>query len=113
MSTLTRLPRPTLYAKCLRLAIPCLFSGLPIGLLVLSLQVVNAAPGVGNTIWLDGVGNTFMPVDVAVNAQTGYAYVVNQGAGNVWVISGTEYVAELGGGAQCPGPTGYGACSVP
>ena len=70
-----------------------------------------AAPGPPQTVWLDGTSNPFMPVDVAVNAETGLAYVVNQGVGHVWVISGTEHIGTINpSGGGCPGPTPYGAC---
>ncbi len=52
-----------------------------------------------------------MPVDVAVDAQSGLAYVVNQAAGNVWILdaSGVQKVITIPNSA-CPKITPYGAC---
>ncbi len=97
--------------KWAKMAGSILIAAFFLGLLLTSIQSVAAAPDPVDTIPLDGSPNRLMPVDVAVNDETGLVYVVNQGAGHVWVISGTEYVTTIdppGGG--CPGWTGGGRC---
>lgn len=101
--------------KWAKLLGPILMAAFTLWLLLTGLQNVAAAPGPTDTILLDGSPNPLMPVDVAVNVETGLAYVINQGAGHVWVISATEYITTIDPPPEmprggCPGPTPYGAC---
>jgi YVTN family beta-propeller protein len=101
------------FTKCVKLCGIVLIAAFSLLLLMLLTNTQNAAaaPGPTDTILLDGISNPFMPVDVAVNSTTGLAYVVNQGAGHIWVISGTELVQTIDpSGGGCPSHIDYGDC---